>query len=107
MKQYTIKEFNDKELLNESKLKEASFMVNTVQDAQETIAKCIQLIAKKKNMNVSACMSIIGDGIISGIDSINEVFPKASESNPVQFEAKKRVIAGRLSRKIMAYAKTK
>lgn len=109
MKQYTIKEFNDKELFSEEKQKiqEVSMMVNTVQDAQDTIAKCITFIMKKKNMNVAACMNIIGDGVVSGIDSIDEVFPKAAESNPESFQAKKKVIASRLSRMILAYAKTK
>lgn len=107
MKQYKIKEIKDVDLLNESKLEEVSMMVNTVQDAQETIAKCVTFIMKKKMMNPSLCMTFIGDGIISGIDSIDEFMPRVAEANPVAFQAKKRVISNRVARKLLAYSKTK
>jgi hypothetical protein len=107
MKQYTIKEFNDLDLLKEDKLQEQSMTVNTVQDAEETIAKCITFIMKKKMMNVGICMSVIGDGILSGIDSIDEYLPRMVETNPESFQAKKRVIAARTARKLLSYSKTK
>jgi hypothetical protein len=107
MKHYTIKEFNDRALLKEEKLQEIAMTVNTVQDAQEVIGKCITFILKKKRMNPAICMSIIGDGILSGIDSIDDYLPNIAKSNPEAFEAKKKVISARIARKLLAYSKTK
>lgn len=94
-------------IIKEEKLQEVSMMVNTIQDAQETIAKCVTLIMRKKNMNVGVCMSLIGEGITSGIDSIDDLLPKAAEINPSSFQAKKRVIASRIARMLISYSKTK
>jgi len=109
MKKYKVEKPNDKEQFLEKteKMQEISMMVNTTQDAQETIAKCVTLILKKKAMNVGLCMNLIGEGVSSGIDSIDDYLPRAAESNPVSFQAKKRVIANRVARILLSYSKTK
>jgi len=113
MKKYEIDRSGDntlyKDILKENKeiLTEASITINTVQDAEESIAKCIMFIMKKKNMNRSTCISFIGDGIISGLDSANEVLQNMADSYPEKFEKQKKLIAIGVSRKIMAYAKMK
>ena len=109
MKNYKFKEHKDVELFTEGKekLEEMSFMVSTTMDAEQVISACVKYIAKKKNMNISACLTMIGDGIITGIDEIDELFPQAVEANPESFQAKKRVLAAKLSRYVMAYTKTK
>jgi hypothetical protein len=112
MKKYEIDRSGDeklyKDLLKEdTKLTETSITINTVQDAEESIAKCIMLIMKKKNMSRSACIELIGDGIISGIDSANEVMPAMANNYPDKFNKQQKLIAAGVSRKIMTYAKTK
>ena len=109
MKEYKVEQLKDKDIFTEktSQIKEASMTVNTIQDAQEAIGKCVTYIMKKKAMNVGACMSLIGEGLTSGIDSIDEFLPQAAESNPSSFQAKKRVIASRVARMLLAYSKTK
>jgi hypothetical protein len=87
------------------KLKEMSVSINTVQDAQEAISKCVMYIMKKKNMNAAACMNIIGDGIVTGLGSVEELFPNFE--NKEQLNATAKVIAARLSRYIMSFAKTR
>jgi len=113
MNKYEIDRSGDdklyKDLIKEDKkiLTEASITINTVQDAEESIAKCIMLIMKKKNMSRSSCISLIGDGIISGLDSVGEVIPAMAANYPDKFENQIKLIAAGVSRKIMAYAKTK
>jgi hypothetical protein len=95
------------EIFEESKqpLKEMSLMINTVDDAQNAISTCVKFIMKKKNLNAGSCMDIIGNGLISGFDSVEDLYPNFQ--NKEQLYAKARVIAARVSRYIMSYSKSK
>jgi hypothetical protein len=104
MKHYTIKEFNDRALLKEEKLQEMSFVVNTVQDAENVIRICVKIIMNKKQMNTTLCADFITNGIISGIDSADEIFPKISQKI---IEKKKLVLSKKIKTILNSYIATK
>jgi hypothetical protein len=70
MKRYEFKKPTDLSILEESRLKEASFMVNNIASAENSLIGVIGIINKIKRQPTAAA-NILGQALITGIDSMD------------------------------------
>lgn len=84
-------------------LQESTFAVNNVDSAVATIAACIQIIMDKKNLNPMICGDLIGDALISGLDSVGAV----EASMPIEVAMKHSQKIGKVvNKKLVGYLRS-
>ena len=81
-------------------LKEATFTVNNIDSAIDTIADCVQWIMVKKNLNIALCSELISKGIVTGLDTLSSAVMGPEEA--IKSRAQK--TANRIAKNTMAFS---